>query len=132
VGEVREAFASFPFEAPCSMSLQTTPWGKWSDVNWARKTLPEKGLEDVKVDVFAFLSRVESADFFLANYGMMMDWIVNTSWSEELRREHPKEEVHALVREFLEKKYGGEGWDLSWISLVASGRTSLLGGRADV
>ncbi|KAK3898368.1 S-adenosyl-L-methionine-dependent methyltransferase [Staphylotrichum tortipilum] len=125
VGEVREAFASFPFEAPCGMGLQTTPWGTWSDVNWVRKTLTGKGLQDVKVDVFAFLSHVESADFFLANYGMMMDWIVNTSWSEELRRLHPKEEIHALVKEFLETKYGGEGWDLSWIALVASGRTGL-------
>ncbi len=114
------------------MTLQTTPWGKWSDVNWVRKTLTEKGFEDIKVDVFAFLSHVESADFFLKNYGMMMDWIVNTSWSDELRAEHPKEEVHRLVKEFLEKKYDGEGWDLSWIALVASGRTLLLSGSADV
>lgn len=124
VGEVRGAFGSFPFEAPCGMALQTTSWGNWSDVNWVRKTLTERGLQDVEVDVFAFLSHVESSDYFLANFSMMIDWIVSTSWSEELRKEHPNDEVHARVKEFLDVKYGGGGWELSWIALVASGRVS--------
>lgn len=122
VTEVREAFQTFPFEAPCKMSTQTTAWGKWADVNWIRKTLVGKGLQEVEVDVFAFLSQVESADAFIANFGMMIDWIVSTSWSEEVRKEHPREEVHALVKEFLKEKYGGDGWQLSWIPIVATGR----------
>lgn len=125
VTEVREAFDSFPFEAPCGMTLQTTAWGRWSDVNWARKTLVARGLQDVKVDVFAFLTQVESADAFLGNFGMMIDWIMNTSWSEEVRKEHPKEEVYRLVKEFLDRKYEGGGWELSWVALVASGRVAL-------
>ncbi len=108
------------------MLLQTTAWGQWWDVNWVRKALVERGLQDVKVELFAFLSHVESADFFLANFGMMIDWLMKTSWSDEVRKEHPKEEVYARIREFLDKKYGGEGWDLSWIALVASGQVAAL------
>ncbi|KAL2132434.1 hypothetical protein VTI74DRAFT_3803 [Chaetomium olivicolor] len=122
IGDVREAFKSLPFEAPFEMSLQTTAWGNWSDVNWVRKTLTQKGLRDVQVEVFAFLSHVKDADFFLANFGMMMDWIMTSCWPEELRKEHPKEEVHRLVKEYLEKKYEGGGWECSWVGLIATGR----------
>ncbi|KAG7287433.1 hypothetical protein NEMBOFW57_006944 [Staphylotrichum longicolle] len=122
VTELKEAFESFSFKAPLEMTLQTTAWGRWSDVNWIRETLVGRGLQDVKVDVFAFLSHVGSADAFIANYGTMIDWVMNTSWSEELRREHPREEVHVLIKGFLEKKYGGAGWQLSWIPIVATGR----------
>ncbi|KAK4125712.1 S-adenosyl-L-methionine-dependent methyltransferase [Parathielavia appendiculata] len=120
--EVREAFKSFPFEAPFEMPLQTTAWGQWSDVNWIYRTLVAKGLQDVEVDVFAFTSQVASANFFMSGFGMAMDWILNTCWSEELRKSHPKEEVRGLVKEFLEKKYGGEGWKVSWVVAVATGQ----------
>lgn len=103
------------------MALQTTAWGEWSDVNWTRKTLMKKGLKDVKVDVFAHLSHVESATDFITHYAMMIDWIMGSCWSEELRKEHPREEVQRLVREFLEKKHGG-GWEESWVALIASAR----------
>jgi hypothetical protein len=122
MGDVRDAFQSFPFEAPFETALQTTTWGEWWNVNWIRKTLADKGLQDVEVDVYAFLSHVDSADFFLTNCGVMMDWVVNSCWPEELRKAHPKEEIHGLVKEFLEKKYGGEGWKLSWVVAVATGR----------
>ncbi|KAJ4289416.1 hypothetical protein N0V88_006896 [Collariella sp. IMI 366227] len=115
VGDVREAFQSFPFKAPFEMSMQTTAWGNWADVNWVRKTLVQKGLQDVRVKVFAFLSHVKDANSCLAIYGMMVDWIVGSSWPEELRKQHPKEEVHRLVKEFLEKKYGRGGWEYSWV-----------------
>jgi hypothetical protein len=104
------------------MELQTTQWGEWEDVNWIRKTLVEKGLEDVQVDLFAFLSHIDSAEYFVANCAPMVDWVVSTCWSEELRKEHPKEEVRQRVKDFLETKYGGGGWDVSWVAVIASGR----------
>lgn len=122
MAEVKEAFRSFPFEAPCEMDLQTTAWGEWADVNWIRKTLESKGLRDVTVDVYAHLTRVENAESFVSGYGMMMDWVMSSNWSEELRKQHPREEVHALTRAYLEKKYGNEGWDMSWVAVIASGR----------
>ncbi|KAL1842325.1 hypothetical protein VTJ49DRAFT_5493 [Mycothermus thermophilus] len=102
--DVKAAFQSFPFEAPCSMELQTTSWGQWSDINWVRETLVNKGLCNVKVSVFAHLSDVDGPEDFITRYGMMVDWIVDSCWSEELRREYPREVVHRMVKEFLEKR----------------------------
>lgn len=126
---MREAFKSFPFEAPLEMPMQTTSWGNWSDVNWIRKTLERKGLEDVNVDVSAFLSHTDGVDFFMPNFAMMLDFIMKTSWSEELRKEHPKEEVQKLMKEYLGKKYGNDGWDLSWVAVIATARVP-SGGRS--
>lgn len=106
------------------MELQTTPWGAWSDVNWIRKTLVQKGLQDVKVELFALLSHIDGPEFFMEHCAMMMDWVMSFCWSEELRQQHPKEEVHQMVKEFLEKKYGGEGWDISWVAAVSTGRVA--------
>lgn len=104
------------------MELQTTEWGEWSDVNWIRDTLVGKGLKDVQVEVFAFLSHVDSAEYFVTTCASMIDWVMSSSWSEELMKEHPKEEVRQMVKAFLEKKYGGNGWDISWVAAIASGR----------
>ncbi|KAL2262715.1 hypothetical protein VTK26DRAFT_304 [Humicola hyalothermophila] len=123
LGEVKEAFKSFPFDAPCNLALQTTAWGKWDDVNWVRKTLQEKGLQDVKVDVMAFLSPVASGAEFVSNYSMMIDWIMGSSWTEELRNAHPREEVQTLVKEYLDKKYGGGAWEHSNLEINIAERT---------
>ncbi|KAK4139636.1 methyltransferase [Dichotomopilus funicola] len=123
--EFREAFKSFPFEAPLEMGLQTTTWGNWSDVNWIQKTLEEKGLEEVNVEVFAWLNRMDSVDYFLTSYGMILDIVMDSCWSKELRKQHPREEVHGLVKAFLEKKYGDKGWNASWIGVVATGRVPI-------
>lgn len=51
---------------------------------------------------------------------------MTSCWSEELRREHPREEVEGLVRGFLEEMYKDQGgsWDLTWVAVVASGRVA--------
>jgi len=123
--EVQDAFKSFPFEAPFSFSVQTTKYGEWGSVNWIRKELESRGLEDVKVEVFAFLSHVDSPDFFLSNTGVMVDWVVKSNWSEELQKAHGRDEYRELLREHLVKKYEGAGWDQSWVAIVSSGRVPL-------
>lgn len=119
---MREAFNTFPFEAPLVMPMQVTRWGSWYDVNWIRKTLEKKGLEDVKVNVTAFLTHVDGVDAFIKHFDMMLDVVMAGSWSEELRKEHPKEEVKKLMKEYLEKRFGGDGWDLSWVAAIATAR----------
>lgn len=104
------------------MKMQITQWGNWSNVNWIRRTLEELGLEDVKVDVMAHLQRIQTADDFVAGFETMMRWIVNSCWSEDLRVEHGMEEVKKMVRDHLEEKYGGRGWDITWTSIIASAR----------
>ena len=124
--DVQAAFASLPFPAPFTASTQMTPWGSWSDPNWIRKTLQHKGLQDVKVEPYAFLQRVDSAEYFVRNFWMIINWVMTSCWSEELRREHPREEVEGLVRGFLEEMYKDQGgsWDLTWVAVVASGRVA--------
>jgi hypothetical protein len=99
-----------------------TSWGKWSDPNWIRNTLEAKGLQDVKVEPYAFLQRADSPEYFVRNFGMIVNWVMTSCWSEELRNEHPREEVEGLVKAFLEEKYGRKSWDLLWVAIVASGR----------
>ncbi|KAK4448443.1 putative methylase [Podospora aff. communis PSN243] len=120
--DVKEAFESFPFEAPFAASPQMTSWGRWSDTNWIRNTLEAKGLQDVQVEPYAFLQRADSPEYFVRNFGMIVNWVMTSCWSEELRNEHPREEVEGLVKVFLEKKYRGKSWDLLWVAIIASGR----------
>ncbi|GAB1319398.1 hypothetical protein MFIFM68171_09608 [Madurella fahalii] len=123
VTHLKKAFASFPFEASFDFGLQTTEWGEWSDINWIRKMLVSKGLEDVKVEVFAFISHVDNLDYFLERFSMPIDSVLKSQWTEEQKKAHPREEVMRLVREFLEKKFGpDEGWESSWVSIIATGR----------
>lgn len=122
VADLEAAFKSFPFDAPFQWVLQTTPWGDWANANWVKKTLVVKGLEDVKVNLLAHLSRVAGPDEFISHFSMVITWLMNSSWSDELRKEHPEEEVFGLIKEFLGKKYDGKGWDTTWVSLIASGR----------
>ena len=120
--DFRGALAALPFEAPFAMRMQTTAWGEWSNVNWVRRALEDVGLEDVRVEVLAHLQRVHGAADFVACFESMMRWVVESCWSEELRREHGMDEVKRLVRDHLEEKYGGRGWDVTWTSIIASGR----------
>ncbi|KAK3311817.1 S-adenosyl-L-methionine-dependent methyltransferase [Apodospora peruviana] len=120
--DLQSAFASFPFEAPFSFGVQTTEWGNWGDVDWIRKELEERGLEDVKVELFAFTSHVDNVEHYIATAGMMIDWVVSSNWSEEVRKEHGRDEYQRLVKDFLEHKYDGKGWDQKWVAVVASGR----------
>ncbi len=91
-------------------------------MNWVQRTLESHGLEDVKVNVLSHLTPVESAAFFVSAYSMMIEWVMNAHWSEELRKEHGKEEVLGLIKEFLEEKYQGGSWSLTWTSIIATGR----------
>lgn len=120
--DFRSAFASFPFEAPFEVRMQTTKWGNWSNVNWIRRTLEDSGLEDVKVDVMAHLQHIHGPEHFVACFTMMLNMVIGSLWSEELKREHGMDEVKRLVREHLEEKYGGRGWDVTWTSISASAR----------
>jgi hypothetical protein len=104
--------------------MQTTKWGDWANVNWVRKVLVEHSLEDINVEVQAHLSPVPSAKSFVSNFGVMLDWVMNSNWSEETKKANGREEVMKLIEEFLEKKYGGGSWDLTWVSIIASGRVS--------
>src|SRR4051794_10730764 len=68
VADLEAAFKSFPFDAPFQWTLQTTAWGDWANANWVKKALAAKGLEDIKVDLLAHLSRVNGPDEFISHF----------------------------------------------------------------
>ncbi|KAF7560930.1 hypothetical protein G7046_g3211 [Stylonectria norvegica] len=126
IPDVRSAFASFPFPAPfpAQVRMQMHDQGDWTDPEWIATHLRELGLADVEVTVNPGTYRIKNADEFLNSFGMMFAWMMNTWWDEETRKEHPPEEVRELVGKHLVEKYGGEGWDVNWEVICATGRVA--------
>jgi hypothetical protein len=122
--DTRDAFASFPFEAPfpTNFPLQMHDVGDWSSPAWVKSFFEEQGLRDVEVREVLGTVHVENAADYIKTFSIMLPWLIKTWWSEETRAQHPLEEVKELMRAFLEKKYEGKGWDLQFKTINASGR----------
>ncbi|EXV06606.1 ubiE/COQ5 methyltransferase family protein [Metarhizium robertsii] len=123
IPDMRAAFASLPFDAPFpeELPMQTHDSGRWYDCEWIRRHLEEEGFGDVQVTVTSGRYHVENAAEFVQFFGMMIPFIMNTWWSEELRREHPVDVVRKGVEEFVESKYEGKGWDVEWEIISMTG-----------
>ncbi|KAG8668597.1 hypothetical protein FPOAC1_007980 [Fusarium poae] len=124
VPDMREAFASFPFEAPMPevMPMQIHDQGEWTSPAWIEEHLKEQGFQDVQVNVDHDRYFLRSAEEYMLQCGMMLGWVMNTWWSEEVRREHPLEEVKELLRKHLEEKYDGKGWYIEFKVICMTGR----------
>ncbi|KAK2616777.1 hypothetical protein QQS21_000154 [Conoideocrella luteorostrata] len=122
--DIRAAFDSMPFKAPYpeDFPVQTHSSGKWYDEDWVAGHMKEKGFKDVRVTVNPGKYFVENVQEFVDFFGGMIAFLVNAWWSEELKRQHGVEEVKGLVRDFLEKKYGDEGWEITWEVISVTGR----------
>lgn len=122
---MRDAFASLPYDAPYpeNLPMQTHESGKWYDPEWIESHLKEQGFTDVQVHVVPGQYYVENSEQFVAFFGMMISYIMNTWWSEELRGEHSVEEVKSAVREYLGKKHEA-GWDIEWEVISMTGVVS--------
>lgn len=104
--------------------MQLHDSGDWTDPSWIEGHLKEQGLEDVEVTVNPGTYHMESADEFIMTFGMMLSWLLNTWWSEELREEHSMEEVKELIRKHLVEKYEGRGWDINWLLICMTARVA--------
>lgn len=140
ITHVRDAFATFPADLlPPSytfhMPMQTTPWGRWYDVDWLRATLssPDRvgagGLEDVRVEVLASTWPVAGVEDFMRAYRAMVDLVADMALgAESVRRLGGHEGVRERVREYLVGRFGRrgegeeEGWTLVGVSICAWGR----------
>ncbi|RGP60238.1 coq5 family [Fusarium longipes] len=124
VPDMRTAFASFPFEAPLPdvMPMQMHDKGDWASPSWIEEHLKEQGFQDVQVTVDHDKYFIRSAEEYVLQCGMMLGWLMNTWWSEEVRREHPIEEVKELLRRHLEEKYDGKGWEIEIKVICMTGR----------
>ncbi|KAM0403577.1 hypothetical protein ACHAQC_001193 [Fusarium culmorum] len=124
VPDIRSAFASFPFEAPMPdvMPMQVHGQGEWTNPAWIESHLKEQGFQDVQVTVDHDKYFLRSAEEYMLQCGMMLGWVMNTWWSEEVRREHPLDEVKELLRRHLEEKYDGKGWYIEFKVICMTGR----------
>lgn len=117
IPDMRTALESLPFDAPMPdpVPMQIHHSGRWDDAAWVERHLAEDlGLTGVSVRESEGEYRFESADEFMATFHIMVQWLMNTFWSDEVRERHSAEEVKALVKRHLEEKYGGKGWSIRW------------------
>lgn len=124
IPDMRSALESLPFDAPFPdpMPMQMHKSGHWDDAAWIEKHLAEDlGLADVSVKESRGTYRFEDASEFVDCFSMMLPWVMNTFWSEEVRSAHSVEEVKELLKQHLAKKYGGEGWSIEWLVITMRG-----------
>ncbi|KAM0340893.1 hypothetical protein ACHAPU_010310 [Fusarium lateritium] len=121
--DLRSAFESFPFSAPFpEIKMQMHDQGDWTSPSWIEERLTKEGLQDVNVSVHDGKYFVKSAEEFVLQFGLMLGWLMKSWWTEEVRREHGIEEVRELIREHLEEKYKGEGWEIEFKMICMTGR----------
>lgn len=123
IPDMRDAIQSLPFDAPIPdpMPMQLHKSGHWDDAAWINGHLKELGLANVSVKENLGTYKVENAADFIKCFGMMLPWVMNTFWSEEVRRAHSVEQVREMLRQHLEKKYNGEGWSIEWLVITMTG-----------
>jgi hypothetical protein len=96
--------------------------GDWANPAWIEEHLKEQGFQDVQVTVDHGKYFLRSAEEYVLQCGMMLGWLMNTWWSEEVRKEHSPEEVKELLRMHLEEKYKGKGWEIEVKVICMTGR----------
>ncbi|KAI0813834.1 S-adenosyl-L-methionine-dependent methyltransferase [Xylaria sp. FL0064] len=123
VPDMRSSFEALPFEAPMPDPLPMAPNGKteFIDADLIPEQLRRHGFEDVEVRTVEHIVRVESADDYLRNFGMMRDWMMRAYWSEESKKKAQGMLDDHIVRH-LTKKHNGQGWDLPWTLVLATCR----------
>lgn len=95
--------------------------GHWDDAAWVEKHLAELGLTNVTVREIPGTYRFANAEEFVTSFSMMLPWVRNTFWSEEVRNAHPVEEVMELLKQHFEAKYNGQGWSIDWLVIYMTG-----------
>lgn len=121
IPDMRSALQSLPFDAPFPdpLPMQMHHSGHWDDAAWIEKHLVEDlGLTNVSVKESLGTYRFENAAEFMASFGTMLPWAMNTFWSEEVRKAHSLDEVKELLKQHLEDKHGGEGWSIDWLVIT--------------
>ncbi|KAI1801090.1 S-adenosyl-L-methionine-dependent methyltransferase [Daldinia bambusicola] len=119
--DMRSSFETLPFDAPMPNPVPMALHGKvqWTDPEGAEGELRAHGFVNIKVRAVPHLVHVDSAEDFLRQYRMMKEWMINTCWSEDSKKKAQGMLDDHIVNH-LKKKYNGEGWDLSWVVVLAT------------
>ncbi|KAF5570988.1 s-adenosyl-L-methionine-dependent methyltransferase [Fusarium phyllophilum] len=124
VPDLRSALGSLPFQTsfpdPMLVALHGKP--EWVDPEGIEAELVGHGFVDVKIETVDLIHPVANAEGFLASFGMMVRWIINTYWTVE-QKEQYEDGFNRILVEHLKIKYGGKGWDLKSTTILVTART---------
>ncbi|KAF4497780.1 S-adenosyl-L-methionine-dependent methyltransferase [Fusarium agapanthi] len=124
VPDLRSALESLPFQTlfpdPMPVSLHGKP--EWVEPEGIEAELVRHGFVDVKIETVDSIHQVANAEGFLASFGMMVKWIINTYWTVEQKEQYEDDFYKTLV-EHLRIKHSGKGWDLKSTAILVTART---------
>lgn len=124
VPDLRPALESLPFQTPFPDPMPVALHGKteWVEPEGIKAELIRHGFVDTKVETVDLIHPVANAEGFLASFGMMVKWIINTYWTVE-QREQYEDGFNKTLVEHLQIKHGGNGWDLKSTAILVTART---------
>ncbi|EWG35991.1 hypothetical protein FVEG_14598 [Fusarium verticillioides 7600] len=105
---------------PMPVALHSKP--EWVKPEVIQAELVGHGFVDVKVETVDSIHPVANAKGFLASFGMMVKWIINTYWTME-QKEQYQDDFYKILVEHLRIKYGGKGWNLKSTAIIVTART---------
>lgn len=124
VPDLDSAFQSLdigvPSISPVPMQMHNS--GTWTDAKWVESQLQKLGLVDVIVKETPGTYHINSAEEWVTAFGGMAKWLMSSNWTEEMNQKVSPEELNDRIREHLEKKYEGKGWDVTWMTIVMTGK----------
>ncbi|KAF5590381.1 s-adenosyl-L-methionine-dependent methyltransferase [Fusarium pseudoanthophilum] len=124
VPDLRSALKSLPFQTlfpdPMPVALHGKP--EWVEPKGIKAELVGHGFVDVTVETVDLIHPVANAEGFLASFGMMIKWVINTYWTAE-QKEQYGDDFNKILVEHLQIKHGGKGWDLKSTAILVTART---------
>ncbi|KAG9508220.1 hypothetical protein J7337_001783 [Fusarium musae] len=95
---------------------------EWVEPESIEAELVRHGFVDVKIETVDSIHPVANAEGFLASFGMMVKWIINTYWTME-QKEQYQDDFYKVLVEHLRIKHGGKGWNLKSTAIIVTART---------
>ncbi|KAK8083371.1 hypothetical protein PG996_002152 [Apiospora saccharicola] len=135
IPDMRSAFAALPFAAaagtplmPGRVPMAVHGLDQWVDPAGIRAELVSSssvGFEDMRIETLEHTSRIDSAEYFVEAFDMMRKWMMQSYWPEEARQAAAEDGgavMYKVMVEHLQERYGGNGWDIRWKSVLVTCR----------
>ncbi|KAK8042203.1 hypothetical protein PG993_006726 [Apiospora rasikravindrae] len=134
IPDMRSAFAALPFATaaaplmPDSVPMAVHGLDQWIDPAGIHAELASPSspsFKDVSIETLEHTSHVDSAEYFVETFDMMLKWMMQSYWSEESRQTAAEEggaKINELLINHLWHKYAGKGWDIKWKSILVTCR----------
>ncbi|KAH8926941.1 S-adenosyl-L-methionine-dependent methyltransferase [Atractiella rhizophila] len=126
---VKEAVSRLPGSLPLAdPNINWIKTGDWHSTEWVANLLrsPPFSLEDVDVQFFPCMMKVDSAHAYVYENTMILNFIT-MQWSEEQKADSElKDQVKKSIEQVLEERYGKDTpFEFEFMSLICTGRKPL-------